>query len=129
MALKSGSILVVDDIPEMRELLAQILTGLPEVRSVSLAANIWEARLEWTRRRPDLVILDEVLPGESSLDFVVELKKDGVPILLVTGIRGRNEPLPEGASARLLKPMGRDLETDRKPFQAAIQDVFSRLQG
>jgi DNA-binding response OmpR family regulator len=120
-------VLAVDDVPEMREMLRLILSGIPEVKAVIAAGNVWEARLELTRRRPALVILDEVLPGESSLDFLEELRKEGIPVVLVTGVTDRKAPLPDGASARVFKPDGRHPTADAKRFREAIQKVFPGL--
>ena len=119
-SLSSLAILVVDDVAEMREMLRLVIESIPEVKSVVTATNTLEARLEVTRRRPSLVILDEVLPGESSLDFALELKKAGIPVLLVTGVIDRNAPIPEGAAARLFKPEGRQPSSDQKRFREAI---------
>ena len=96
----------------MRELLKVLVEGVAEVGSVSVAANLWEARLEISRHRPDLVLLDEILPGESSLDLLSELERDSVPVLLVTGVSDR--------PGRLFKPQWGQIDLDRDRFRNAI---------
>jgi len=64
--------LIVEDIAEMGKLLEHVLSGISGLNISGIAQNCAEARLELTRRRPDLVFLDELLPGESSADFLKE---------------------------------------------------------
>lgn len=115
-----AAILVIDDVEEMAHLLREMLQGIPGVRVTGVAHNGWEARLEVSRRRPDLILLDEVLPGESSLDLLAEFQRDGIPVLLVTGIGSPTHALPEGVAGRLTKPGWRSLDGDRARFQEAI---------
>lgn len=118
-------ILLVEDVDEMRTFLENFLNGMDGIQVFSLARNIWEARLELSKHRPDLVLLDEVLPGESSLDFLKEVRKEGIPVLLLTGMAEPEHPLPEGALARLRKPTEQSLSKDRQRFQAAIAAAFA----
>jgi response regulator of citrate/malate metabolism len=119
------SLLVVEDVPTMRELLDWTLKNLPEFRVSGLAGNVAEARLEVSRRRPQGVLLDEVLPGESSLDLLSELKDLQIPVVLLTSLEGRTTPLPSGALGRLVKPTWENLEEDRKRFRKELLALFS----
>jgi CheY-like chemotaxis protein len=114
-------ILVVEDVSEMRELLVELLRGIPGLEAPSSAANGMEARLEMGRRKPDLVFLDEVLPGESSLDLLKELRAQGIPVILLTGMSRGERPIPEGAKARWKKPSWKSLEQDRQRFSGGIK--------
>ncbi len=118
----SLQILVVEDIETMRQLLEYLLKGVPEVRGVGLAKNSLEARVELTRRRPHLVILDEVLPGESSLDLLAELVRLDLPVLVMSGSEGESggRPVPSGAQGRLQKPSWGSVDEDRGPVREAI---------
>ncbi|MCC7440815.1 MAG: response regulator [Bdellovibrionales bacterium] len=104
------TILIVEDIESMREALEHLLSvGPPEggpspVKRVLRARNTWEARGEIRRHRPDLVLLDEVLPGESSVDLLEELREEGIPVILLTSLEERDHPVPLGALGRVLKP-------------------------
>jgi signal transduction histidine kinase/DNA-binding response OmpR family regulator len=79
-------VLVVDDQPEARELLATFLEplGFTVIRAASGAEGIELAR----QRAPDLVILDLVMPGMSGFEVVKVLKTDlytrAIPLLVVT---------------------------------------------
>jgi len=103
-------LLVVEDVEEVAQMLkiAFESQSVPEVR-ISLSSA--EARIEISRRRPDFVLLDEVLPGESALDFLKELQTLKIPTLLMTGAKDYvGAPLPEGAIGRVLKPDWADLD-------------------
>lgn len=97
-------VMIVEDVPEMRELLKTAVESVAGIKVSDLAANGWEARVALGRRRPDLVLLDEILPGESSVDLLNELTKDGICVILVTGVQDPSHPLPEGALERWVKP-------------------------
>jgi chemotaxis response regulator CheB len=109
-------VLIVEDVETMRELLRELVSGIPGCRVSSTSRNTAEARVEVHRRRPDVVLLDEVLPGESSLDFLAELRALSIPAILVTGLEDRTHPLPDGARARLAKPTWESLGEDRQRF-------------
>lgn len=119
-------VLVVEDVSEMRELIAQVLSELPDVQISGKAANLWQARIEVSRRRPDLVLLDEVLPGESALDWLPELNELGIPVLLITSLEDRGGPVPVGAAGRITKPGWRSMEADRVRIGGAIRQAAQR---
>ena len=111
----------MEDVDEMRELLRQAVIMGSEMVVSGTARNSWEARLEIDRRRPDLVLLDEVLPGESSLDLLKDLKTQGIPVLLVTGMENPSHPIPAGAIGRLFKPSWASLSEAAKSIGEAIR--------
>ena len=104
---RADHILVVDDDPEIRALLARYLekAGL----RVSIAANGKEMRARLSAQEVDLIVLDLMLPGEDGLTFCRDLRADGgaAPILMLTA---RNEEadrivgLEMGADDYLTKP-------------------------
>ena len=110
----------------MRHLLADVIRGIEGFEVSGTAANTWEARIEVDRRRPDLVLLDEVLPGESGIDFLQLLVQDGVPVLLITGMERASHPLPPGALGRIKKPGWKTLDRDREGIGKAIRAVLSK---
>lgn len=118
------NVLVVEDIEDMREMLRSLIDEMEGVRVIGAAANIWEARLEVDRRRPDLVLLDEILPGESSYDFLTEVTQNGVPCLLMTGVEESEHPLPKEAVGRIYKPGWNSYEEDRVRIEKAIADAL-----
>ncbi|MDR3608778.1 MAG: response regulator [Oligoflexia bacterium] len=114
-------VLIVEDVDVMAHLVQLVVQEIDGFVVTGMARNGAEARLELTRRFPDLVLLDEVLPGESSLDLLEELRSLKVPVILLTSMRDRTEPLPEGALARMLKPTWKTLKDDK----IRIADVLS----
>lgn len=119
------SILIVEDVDEMRALLEETLTHARGLRVSGQARNGFEARMEVLKRRPDLVLLDEVLPGESGLDLLRDFSEQGIPVILITGMEEVSDSLPQGALARLAKPSWESLEEDRERMRKAILNIIS----
>jgi response regulator of citrate/malate metabolism len=119
------TVLIVEDVDEMRALLEQLVGGTADFRVSGAARNAWEARLELGRRKPELVLLDEVLPGESSVDLLAEIRALGLPVILITGVEDAGHGIPAGAWGRLAKPTWETLEADRIRFQAAMIAALS----
>ena len=65
-------ILVVEDDPRLRELLARYLAG--EGFRVTTAGDAAEARIQLRAINPDLMVLDVMMPGESGLDLTQSLR-------------------------------------------------------
>jgi len=105
----------------MRHLLEALIQGIPGMSVSGLAGNGWEARIELTRRRPDLVLMDEILPGESSLDLLQEMVALQIPVVLLTGIQDSAHPVPPQAIGRIVKPGWDSLDQDQERFQKALQ--------
>jgi DNA-binding NtrC family response regulator len=116
------AVLIVDDVDEMREMLQSLVDGLEGFKVSASCSNCAEARLELTRRRPSLVLLDEVLPGESSADFLQELVADGVPVALMTGMEKPTHEVPAGM-IRFAKPGWKSIEQDA----IRILDVLNQV--
>lgn len=106
-----GRVLIVEDDPDMRRLLADVLRE--EGIGVAEAADVIEA-LRWvSEERFDAVILDKNLPDGSGLDLLPRLaaRFPGLPVILITAFgdpRIRREAFARGASALLLKPFSLD---------------------
>ena len=105
----TGRILIVDDEPGIRQMLSFTLSG--DGYTCVEAADIEEAQKAVDARRPDLVLLDWMLPGISGLDFARRLKRNprtsDVPVIMLTAkaeepdkIRG----LDSGADDYITKP-------------------------
>jgi two-component system response regulator CitB len=117
-------VLIIEDVDEMLALMVQALEGTPGIQISGQAHNLWEARLELDRRRPDLILLDEILPGESAVDFTAEMVAEGIPVLLITSMEDPNHPLIPGAKGRVQKPGWKTLSTDKTRLIRAIRLVF-----
>ena len=104
---RAHRIWVVDDDPELRQMLATYLGDQGyEVRCLVDTRQL-QARLE--SQRPDLVVLDLMLPGDDGLTALRRLRDagDDLPVLMLTG-RGdavdRIIGLEQGADDYLAKP-------------------------
>ena len=83
-------VLIVDDSQENVDFMAEILEdqGLP----FRVARNGKEAIEALGEKRPDLVLLDVMMPRKSGLKVFQEMKRDDelktIPIIIVTGLAG-----------------------------------------
>jgi DNA-binding NtrC family response regulator len=123
----SNRILVVDDDPEMRRLLAEFLRG--EGFRVHLSASGQEARRQLCEETFDHVVLDKNLPGESGLEMLPVLRAlaPGTPVTLITAFgdsRTHEQAFTRGAYEVLLKPFNLDdlVEILRKARQYVRED-------
>jgi DNA-binding response OmpR family regulator len=102
-----GSILVVDDEPTIAEVVSRYLVRAGyEVRSVSDGVAALEAVDE---RRPDLVVLDLMLPGIDGLEVCrrIRAKGDDVPVIMLTALGSETDRvvgLERGADDYVTKP-------------------------
>lgn len=104
-----GAVLVVDDEPGIRELLAQILVD--EGYTVATVATGEEALGALSREIFDVVLLDVQLPGLNGLEILRQLKASGnrVPVVMISGhatVEQAVEAVREGAADFLEKPLG-----------------------
>jgi two-component system response regulator ResD len=103
-----GSILVVDDEPTIAEVVARYLQRAGyEART---AADGPSAVVAAMSHRPDLVVLDIMLPGLDGLEVMQRLQKDGdarVPVILLTAKGEESDRLAglrQGADDYVVKP-------------------------
>jgi PAS domain S-box-containing protein len=81
-----GTVLVVEDDGATREFLREMLSkrGL----NAKSASNVPEARRQLSVSSPDLIILDLILPGESGVHMLAELRNDrryrDIPVFILT---------------------------------------------
>jgi len=118
-------VLIVEDVDEMRLMIEQVVNSLPGFRVSGSSANCSEARLELTRRRPSVVLLDEILPGESRTELLAELVAEGIPVVLMTGVENATHPFPEGAKMRIVKPDWSRLEDDSARVAEALSSAIA----
>ena len=103
-------ILVVDDEPGNRELIEAMLSD--SGYEVFLAAGGEEALALAHEKRPDLIVLDLMMPGLSGFEVCARLKMDpqtgGIPILIATAldqISDKERALAAGGDDFLAKPL------------------------
>ena len=103
-------ILVVDDEPQLRRALSRSLEGHDyAVREAEDGAG---AIAEFERFKPDLVLLDVMLPGMNGVEVCRELRrKHSTPIIVLSVIgdeKAKVAALDEGADDYIAKPFGMD---------------------
>jgi len=74
--LAQASILIVDDEPGMRNFLVKTLG--PRCRSIQEASETKEASRKLDPQHFDVVILDNVMPGENGLDWLAKQRASGI---------------------------------------------------
>lgn len=102
-----NKILVVDDDRRLRDLLVKFLKTHDFF--VDAAINVIEARAYFATNRPDLVILDIMMPGETGYDFTAWLrqKEDKTLVLMLTAkdqLSDLTHGLDLGADDYMIKP-------------------------
>jgi len=122
---RQDHILIVDDDAEIRDLLREYLQK--HGYRVATAANGRELRSAMSTARPDLLVLDLMLPGEDGLELCRDLRTDSnVPIIMLTA-RGdetdRIVGLEMGADDYLPKPFS------PRELLARIKSVLRRARA
>jgi DNA-binding NtrC family response regulator len=124
--MSTGYILVVDDEPDIRTIVQEILAD--ENYEVATAENAATARAAYAARRPDLVLLDIWMPDTDGVTLLREWSHDHhvpVPVVMMSGhgtVETAVEAIRLGAydfiekpltTAKLLVTVGRALEANR----------------
>jgi twitching motility two-component system response regulator PilH len=102
-------ILVVDDERDIVDVAKTFLVS--RGYEVSTASNGNDAIAKASSEKPDLMLLDILMPGKNGFEVTRALKEDpataGIPIVIssvLTGVKDRREALEAGAIAILAKP-------------------------
>ncbi|MDP1697815.1 MAG: response regulator [Xanthomonadaceae bacterium] len=125
MEHNSEHILIVDDDPDLSQRLARYLEE--QGYSVALAGDGEQMFAQMAVRRPDLLLLDLMLPGEDGLSLARRLRADQwVPIIMLSA-RGEDVDrivgLEVGADDYLAKPF------NPRELLARIRAVLRRRSG
>ena len=104
-------ILIVEDSPTMRAMLASALEELPEPVKLTAVSSGFEALRELTRASYDLIITDINMPDINGLELVSFVRRSeayrSIPLVIVStegSQRDRDKGLSLGADAYLVKP-------------------------
>lgn len=123
--MEAVRVLVVDDDPAIRDMLAEYLGG--HGYAVALADGGAQMRVELERARPAVVLLDIGLPGEDGLTLARYLReRHDVGIIMVTGagdVVDRVAGLEVGADDYVAKPF------DPRELRARLKSVLRRIQS
>ncbi|APO73418.1 response regulator nodulation protein NodW 1 [Rhizobium etli 8C-3] len=115
--MSEATIIVIDDDPEIREALGSLLRSVGF--DVKLLASVGDFLISGRPDGPTCLVLDVRLPGQSGLDFQLELSREKIqlPIVFITG----HGDIP--MSVRAMK--GGAVEFLTKPFRD--QDLLDAI--
>ena len=120
MTAASPTILIVDDIPANLSVLLDLLTGAGF--AVLVADSGERALLQISHRRPDLILLDAMMPGLDGFETCRRLRSDpansDLPILFMTALTD--------TAARLAGFAAGAVDYISKPFEP--EEVLARLR-
>jgi CheY-like chemotaxis protein len=121
MAGSLATVLICDDEPALRELIRVSLNG----RFVFAEAHDGVECLDMARElRPDVVVLDMMMPRLNGLDVLSQIRADeqlaGTPVIVLTAQpASRDDAIRTGASRVMLKPFTPDEISD------AVEEVLA----
>lgn len=121
-------ILIADDDELLAELASQTL--IDAGHASGWVTNADEAWLALRRSRPDLLLLDQDMPGMSGITLLRKLRQSArfydLPVVMITALRGEQDEtraIYAGAQDYIRKPFDPKILTDR------IHDILSKRQN
>jgi putative two-component system response regulator len=118
-----AAVLVIDDEPIIRELIAEILADAGH--DVAVAASAEEGLLRIVDRSLEIVVSDIVMPGLTGLELLekVRMRRPSLPVVLVTGAGTHAmlaDALAGGAAGLVMKPFS------HAELQGAVATALAR---
>jgi CheY-like chemotaxis protein len=124
----SLKVLVVDDEKAARDLVVKYLHK--DSHEVVTAASADDALQKMPKHEFDLIITDYRMPGRNGLELAKQLREigEGPPLIVISGSELESDPLPDGVSAIMRKPitaeelrrvLGRVIRKARAPSRKA----------
>ncbi len=137
MTKSKAHILVVDDEPDIRNILQDILQD--EGYTVSLAENAEQARIRFKEDQPNLVLLDIWMPKEDGISvlkhWVETAQLDSTPVVMISGhgtVENAVEAVKLGAYDFLEKPLSTGkllLSVERGLENATLREENKQLKS
>lgn len=123
-------VLVVDDLPVVREFITHILDSDPKIRVIGTACNGEEAIKAVRDMRPDVVTMDVHMPGMDGFEATrIIMETNPVPIIIVSGSVDPQEvsttfrAMEAGAVAFVARPAGMGHADHEKTVKELLQNV------
>ncbi len=106
-------VLIVDDSPLQREILARGLNADPEIEVVARAGDAYEARDQILAHRPDVMTCDIQMPKMNGIDFIRQLiPQYALPVIVVSAVSEKVfDAMEAGAVDFVSKPVGNTAES------------------
>jgi two-component system LytT family response regulator len=121
-------VLVADDEPLARGIVANLLKGDPEIESVLECGDAASARTGMARVRPDIAFLDVEMPGATGLQLADELSDSGPIVVFITAFSGyAPKAFDVSATDYVLKPFSD--ERFKEALERAKRRVRERRLG
>ena len=119
-------ILLVDDDADFLLVIARLLEGAGY--EVSTAASVADARNKLGAGRPDVIVLDVLMPGEDGLAFAKQLSEDeglkDIPVVLLTALADNTGTIMEA-----FKEDRTETAVEILPKFAAGENLVEALSG
>ena len=112
--VKRRKILVIDDAPDSRKILHQVLTTAHF--SVQEASTGVDGLAMAQKDPPDIIVLDLMMPGQDGIETYRALKESSstrdVPIIFLTALSGGSPLTPEGLELMARTKYGQEMNLD-----------------
>jgi putative two-component system response regulator len=132
--MAQSTLLVVDDNPENLLVLAELLQ--PAYRVVAANSGARALALAAGDPRPDLILLDVMMPGMDGYEVLARLRRDrrshDIPVIFVTAMDSTEDEqtgLGLGAVDYITKPVRPAIVLARVRTQLELRDARVRLEG
>ena len=111
-SVRRRSVLVVDDDPNIREIVRRLLNGMDEDMHVAEASDGYEAGIKIGSLQPDLVIMDVMMPRVDGISLCKSIrenpKTETIKVLAITAFPEQDnvkKMYDAGADLCLIKPL------------------------
>ncbi|HMZ76736.1 MAG TPA: two-component system response regulator [Rhodocyclaceae bacterium] len=130
---ETATLLIVDDVPENLEVLAELLQSRYRVRAAQSGARALQVAC--TPPRPDLILLDVMMPDMDGFEVAARLRADpatrDIPVIFVTALDGVQEEehgLELGAVDYISKPLRPSIVLARVNTQLELKRARDHLR-